>query len=218
MTQRNQRKPPAKTGRNLSTLWWSLGGLVGLALIVLLAISIAGEEELDDSLAFGEVAAEGDPLPVLEDPTNDPAAGMTAATISGGDWNDNQYSIGPDGTPKIVVLLAHWCPHCQAEVPVIKQWLDSGGLPDGVDIYSVTVFSDRLRGNWPPQTWLEDAGWAVPVIMDDAIGTVAATFGMTTTPLYVVLDGDNKVVQRVSGEIGVVGLDTLSQLALESAA
>jgi hypothetical protein len=33
--------------------------------------------------------------------------------------------------------------------------------------------------------------------------------------MYVVLDGDNKVVQRVSGEIGVDGLNTLSQIALE---
>lgn len=218
MTQRNQKKPPAKTGPNLTTLWWILGGVVGLALIVFLAISIANEEELDDSIAFGEVSIEGEPLPVLQDPINDPAVGMTAATISGGDWNGNQYSIGPDGTPKIVVFLAHWCPHCQAEVPVINQWLASGGLPDGVEIYSVTVFSDRLRGNWPPQTWLEDAAWTVPVIMDDAIGTVATTVGMTSTPLYVVLDGENKVVQRISGEIGAAGLDTLSQLALESAA
>jgi hypothetical protein len=35
--------------------------------------------------------------------------------------------------------------------------------------------------------------------------------------MYVVLDGDNNVLQRVSGEIGVVGLDTLAQMAAESA-
>jgi hypothetical protein len=82
-------------------------------------------------------------------------------------------------------------------------------------MYSVTVFTDRLRGNWPPQDWLDAEGWTLPVIMDDEIGTAAIAFGMASTPMYVVLDGDNKVVQRVSGEIGVDGLNTLSQIALE---
>ena len=217
MTQRNQKKPPAKTGPNLATLWWILGGVVGLGLIVFLAISIAGEQEVDDSIGFGVITMEGEPLPAFSDPLNDAAIGFTAATISGGDWEDNSYSIAADGTPKIVVLLAHWCPHCQVEVPVIQQWLNDGGLPDGVDMYSVTVFTDRLRGNWPPQDWLDAEGWTLPVIMDDEIGTAAIAFGMASTPMYVVLDGDNKVVQRVSGEIGVDGLNTLSQIALEGA-
>lgn len=217
MTQRTQKKPPAKPERNLSTLWWILGGIVGLALIVLLAISIAGEEEIDDSIGFGEVTMEGDVLPVLTDPANDPAVGTTAPTVSGADWEDNSYSIAADGTPKLLVFLAHWCSHCQAEVPVVQQWLDDGGLPDGVDIYSLTVATDPLRPNWPPQEWLENEGWTVPVIMDDEIGTAAAGYGMAGTPMYVVLDGDNNVLQRVSGEIGVVGLDTLAHMAAESA-
>ncbi len=216
MTQRTSKKPPPKPTRNLSTLWWILGGVVLLALIVLLAISIAGEGEIDTTVGYGEVTMDGDPLPTYSDPSNDPAAGMTLATISGGDWNDNQYTIAPDGTPKIVVLLAHWCPHCQAEVPVIQQWVNDGNLPDGIDMYSVTVFTDPLRGNWPPQEWLEGAGWTTPVIMDDDAGTAAVAFGMASTPMYVVLDGNNKVVQRVSGEIGTDGLDALSLLALQA--
>ncbi|HET7846627.1 MAG TPA: TlpA disulfide reductase family protein [Acidimicrobiia bacterium] len=216
MTQRNQTKPPAQSSRNLSTLWWTLGGLVGLALIVLLAISIAGEEELDASIGFGEVTLEGDVLPALADPINDAAVGMIAPTVSGADWEDNPSTISPDGRPKILIFLAHWCPHCQAEVPVVQQWLDDGGLPDGVDIYSLTVATDQLRPNWPPQDWLVEEGWTVPVIMDDEIGTAAAAYGMVGTPMYVVLDGENKVLQRISGEIGVAGLETLAQIAADS--
>jgi thiol-disulfide isomerase/thioredoxin len=216
MTQRTQKTPSAKTGRNLSTLWWILGGVVGLGLIVFLAISIAGEEEVDDSIGFGEITMEGDLLPALDDPLNDVALGTAAPTVSGADWDGNSYSISPDGTPKLVVLLAHWCPHCQAEVPVVQQWLDDGGLPEGVDIYSLTVATDRLRPNWPPQDWLVEEGWTVPVIMDDEIGTAAAGYGMVGTPMYVVLDGDNNVLQRISGEIGAAGLETLAQIAAES--
>jgi hypothetical protein len=100
---------------------------------------------------------------------------------------------------------------------VIQQWLDDGGLPEGVDIYSLTVATDRLRPNWPPQDWLVEEGWTVPVIMDDEIGTAAAAYGMVGTPMYVVLDGENKVLQRISGEIGVAGLETLAQIAAENA-
>jgi hypothetical protein len=52
--------------------------------------------------------------------------------------------------------------------------------------------------------------------MDDEIGTAAAGYGMVGTPMYVVLDGDNNVLQRISGEIGVAGLETLAQIAAES--
>lgn len=43
--------------------------------------------------------------------------------------------------------------------------------------------------------------------MDDRIGTAAVAFGMTGTPFYVVLDGDNGILGRFSGEVGVAGLD-----------
>ncbi|MEX1125616.1 MAG: TlpA disulfide reductase family protein [Acidimicrobiia bacterium] len=214
MTQRSQKKPPAKIGSKLTTLWWVLGGVVGLGLIVLLAISIAGEQERDTSIGYGEVTMEGDPLPVLEDPSNDTAGGLTAPTVSGADWDGNESSIGPDGSPKLLVFLAHWCPHCQAEVPVIQQWINDGGLPEGVDMYSLTVATDPLRPNWPPQDWLEEEGWTLPVIMDDEVGTAAVGYGMSGTPMYVVLDGDNKVLSRISGEIGVDGLNALAQIAL----
>lgn len=193
------------------------GGVIGFALIVLLAASIAGEETIDESIAFGEVTVEGDPLPFLADPNSpDPALGFTAPTVSGSDWNSVSTTIEADGRPKIVMFLAHWCPHCQAEVPVVQSWLDSGGLPDDVDMYSFTVLSDRLRPNWPSQTWLEDEGWTVPVIMDDEQQSIVFAYGMRGTPFYVVLDGDNNNLGRVSGEVGVAGLDQMVRIAQAS--
>jgi cytochrome c biogenesis protein CcmG, thiol:disulfide interchange protein DsbE len=187
-----------------------IGGVVGLALIVLLAVAIAGEEEADASIGFGDPVVTGDPLPVYNSgsPT-DPVVGFAAPETVGADWEENEVRIEADGRPKIVLFLAHWCPHCQAEVPVVQGWLDAGNLPDDVDIYSVATSTDRLRPNWPPQDWLEDEGWTVPVVMDDQIGTVGASYGMAGTPFYVVLDGDNNVVRRISGEIGTAGMDIL---------
>ena len=196
---------------------WIIGGVVGLGLIVLLAASIAGEEKVDESIAFADVSVVGEPLPFLADPNaGDPSIGFTVPTVSGSDWDGVPTTIEPDGRPKILLFLAHWCPHCQAEVPVVQSWLDAGGLPDDVDMYSFTVLSDRLRPNWPSQTWLEDAGWTVPVIMDDEQQSVVFAYGMRGTPFYVVLDGDNNNLGRISGEVGVAGLDQMVAIAQSS--
>jgi cytochrome c biogenesis protein CcmG, thiol:disulfide interchange protein DsbE len=197
-------------------LLWIAGGLAGLSLAVVLAMSIANEEPLDTSIGFGEVTVEGPSLPPLADPSADLALGMTAPTLTGADWKSASYAIGPDGRPKIIVFLAHWCSHCRAEVPVVQSWLAAGNLPDGVDIYSVTTSTDPLLPNWPPQDWLEDEGWTVPVIMDDESGSAAHGYGMTGTPFYVVLNGDNVTVQRAAGEIGPIGLQELARIAAGS--
>jgi thiol-disulfide isomerase/thioredoxin len=187
-----------------------IGGVVGLALVVVLAIAIAGEESVDASIGYGDPVVTGDPLPIF-DPTAaaDPVVGLTAPSAVGADWDDNEVKIEADGRAKIVVFLAHWCPHCQAEVPVVQTWLDEGNLPVDVDMYSVVTSTDRLRPNWPPQDWLEEEGWTVPAIMDNEIGTIAVNYGMSGTPFYVVLDGDNNVIRRASGEIGTAGLNVL---------
>ncbi|MGC2241476.1 MAG: TlpA family protein disulfide reductase [Acidimicrobiia bacterium] len=215
MTQRAKSGVgPAK--RSYSMLWWILGGVVGLAAIVALAISIAGEQPLDESVGYGTPSVSGTALPVYNSAAADPAIGLQAPTATGADWNGNLVSIEPDGTPKIVIFLAHWCPHCQAEVPVVQSWVDAGNLPDNVELISVATSTDPLRPNWPPQDWLEREGWTAPVIMDDASGTVAGSFGMAGTPFWVVLDGNNQNLQRVSGEIPVDGLNALAAIAQAS--
>ena len=213
MTATKKPKPGTKDTRNNSTLWWILGGIVGLGLIVALAISIAGEEPVDESLGYGDPTVTGDPLPVYAAGQEDVSVGLTAPTVEGADWEGNLVTIEPNGTPKIIVFLAHWCPHCQADVPVIQQWVNDGNLPDDVELISVATATDRLRPNWPPQDWLEEEGWTAPVIMDDQIGTVAGNYGMSGTPFYVVLDGENNNLGRVSGEIGAAGVDQLVQVA-----
>lgn len=196
-------------------LMWIGGGVVGLALIVWMAVAIAGEEPVDSTIGYGTPTVTGQNLPLVENPNaGDPAIGMTAPTVVGADWDGNEVRIEPDGRPKVIVFLAHWCPHCQAEVPVINRWLEEGGLPSGVDFYGATIFTDARRANFPPQTWLDDEGWDVPTVMDDAENSVALGYGVFGTPYYIVLDGQNRNLGRFSGEIGRAGLDALAGLAL----
>jgi hypothetical protein len=53
--------------------------------------------------------------------------------------------------------------------------------------------------------------------MDDEIGSVAVNYGMSGTPFYVVLDGDNTNLGRISGEIGIQGLEALVGIAQSGA-
>lgn len=203
---------------NRSLIYWIAGGVVGLGLIVWLAIAIAGEGAVDEAIAFGEVTVEGNDLPFFESASGDPAVGVTAATVTGETFDGEQLTIGPDDNAKIVVMLAHWCPVCQAEVPVVQGWVDGGGLPEGVDLYGVTVMTNRVRDGrtWPPQDWLEDEAWTSPTIKDDQQNSIVNAYGMTGTPTYVVLGPDNENLGRISGAIGLSGLETLANIAADS--
>lgn len=196
-----------------------LGGVLGLGLIVAVAISVVTGGSGDDEIAFGDVTIEGEVLPPVPDAgVVDPAVGMTAASISGTDLDGNPLVIEPDGTPKVVLYLAHWCPHCQAEVPEVQAWLDAGAAPEGVDFYAISTLANRLQGNWPPQEWLADEGWTVPTMLDDRSGSASVAYGLVGTPHWVVLDGDNEVLFRIGGQIGTQGVATLFEQAAASTA
>jgi thiol-disulfide isomerase/thioredoxin len=196
-------------------IWWGLASLAGLALIVWMAWAIASETEVDEAVAFGEVTVEGEALPTVDLASGDPAVGQEAPTITATDLDGNEVTIGPDGRPKIIVLVAHWCQFCQAEVPILQDWVESGGLPDDVDLYSATVLTNRLRDSstWPPSEWLESEGWTVTTVKDNQSQAIASSYGLTGTPYYIVLDGDNTNLGRFSGAIGVEGFNTLAGIA-----
>jgi thiol-disulfide isomerase/thioredoxin len=204
--------------KSKSLIYWIVGGVVGFGLIVWLAVAIAGEGDVDEAIAFGEVTVEGEGLPFIQSGTADPAVGQTAPVVTGETLDGGDLTIGPSDTAKIVVMLAHWCPHCQREVPLIQDWVEAGSLPEGVEIYGATVLTNRVRDGdtWPPQEWLAEEGWTTPTIMDDQEGSIVQAYGMTGTPTYVVLGPDNENLGRLSGEIGVDGLNALAGLAASS--
>jgi hypothetical protein len=67
----------------------------------------------------------------------------------------------------MVVLLAHWCPHCNAEIPVLNEWRDSGEVPDGLNIVGVSTAVSADAPNYPPNEWLQEMDWRWPVLADD---------------------------------------------------
>jgi cytochrome c biogenesis protein CcmG/thiol:disulfide interchange protein DsbE len=156
----------------------------------------------------------GDPLEPLADGGDDPAAGRPMPTLAGTGLDGRPLTIPAAGRPTLVVFLAHWCPHCQDEVPVIQDWIDDGGLPEGVDLVAVSTAVDDRRPNYPPAAWLDEVGWTSPVLVDGD-DAAAEAVGLTAFPFFVGVDADGNVVGRGSGELTT---DQLSGIASELAA
>jgi thiol-disulfide isomerase/thioredoxin len=196
------------------------GVYVGLALVVVVALGAAillarPDENTDGMPLDATVTVSGDSLPAFGgDPASDVAIGLVAPGLTGQDFAGNQVAIGNDGRPKVILFLAHWCPHCQREVPVLQSYSDETGFPDTVDIYSVATSYSPTQPNWPPSTWLEREGWTFPTLVDDSESAAFQAFGQGAFPYYVLIDSNGQVALRMSGEQDPAALaDLLVQLA-----
>jgi cytochrome c biogenesis protein CcmG/thiol:disulfide interchange protein DsbE len=145
----------------------------------------------------------GTSLPVFSSASGDVAVGQTVPTVT-----SPTASIQLNGKAKILLFLAHWCPHCQAEVPVVQDWIDSGNLPGDIDLISVSSSIDPNRPNYPPNEWLEREGWTAPVIVDES-GTVANAYGLPAFPYWVFVNADGTVAGRLIGELAASDLDRI---------
>lgn len=141
--------------------------------------------------------------------SDDPANGEVAPTLTGTDFAGQDVVIEPDGRAKVIYFIAHWCPHCQEEVPKVQELIDAGALPAGVDVYAVSTTTDRTRGNYPPSAWLGGVGFSPPVLRDDDNNRSLVAFGAGAFPFAVYLDADHRVVARSSGTLDT---DTMRQL------
>lgn len=178
-------------------------GTVALVATVLLTMSGSSSE-------FGEVTVTGNALPLYGDGT-DLAVGVAAPSMSGNDFSGNAVAVDPsDGRPKILLFLAHWCSHCQAEVPVVVDWLAGGNKPDGLDVVAIVTSTNSSRDNYPPSQWLEREGLNLPTIVDDREYTAGNTFGLNAFPFWVLVGPDGTVVGRLTGRLPA---EAISQIA-----
>jgi thiol-disulfide isomerase/thioredoxin len=150
----------------------------------------------------------GSPLPTFTGALDDPAKGLAAPIVEGHDYAGNPVGIAPNGEPIMVIFAAHWCAHCQREVPLIQDWVDAGRVPSDVDLVLVSTGIDPNAPNYPPEEWLARDGWTAPVIVDPT-DTVAAAYGLASYPYFVILDGEGKVFARLNGEIPVSDLERI---------
>jgi thiol-disulfide isomerase/thioredoxin len=168
-------------------------------LVVLFGVLAFFSRSTGPAAEITDAAVSGDALPAFTT-GEDPAVGATAPQITGQAIDGEPIEIRPgDGTPKALAFLAHWCPHCQREVPTVTQWAEDGQLPDGVDLVAVATGIDRNRPNFPPGDWLTREEWPGQTVVDGD-NAAAQSYGLTNYPYWVLVDGEGTVVQRWSGE------------------
>ncbi len=155
------------------------------------------------------VTVDGTPLPLFESPDDDPAVGATPPTLTGQDFDGEQVVIGPgEASPTLVVFLAHWCPHCNAEVPRLIELHDDGRIPENLRVVAVSTGVAPDRPNVPPSEWLVDMGWPDEVMADGSdfargVFVGADAYGLSSFPYTVMIGSDGTVVDRWAGESGV---------------
>lgn len=179
--------------------------IAGAVILVLgLAIAIAvtlSSEPVAAGLPEGETTVTGDLLPEFAGENDDNIAlGLAAPIFSAPNENSEIVSLEKNGNAKALLFLAHWCGYCQKEVPVVQGFIDSAGVPPGVDVIAIATSIDRGRENYPPQKWLADEGWSETQIydLDREIGNA---YGLSAFPYWVFLDKDLNIVARRTGNL-----------------
>jgi len=199
-------------------------GILFLGALALVALSFGGSDDVAEApvaaapapISFGgvdvpeidAVTVVGDPLPVMGE-GEDAAVGMRAPEITATSLaNGNAITLG-EGRARVIGFFAHWCPHCQAELPEVTAWLADNRLPPNTEFIAVSTMVDEERGNFPPSKWFTDVGFNSPVVIDDADQTLLQTFGFQGFPAFVAIDSSGAVIERAGGNIGTDGLAEL---------
>jgi cytochrome c biogenesis protein CcmG/thiol:disulfide interchange protein DsbE len=197
---------------------WGGAALV-VVLVAVVAVLLSRGSSGSGPTVAGEtrsVTVEGNPLPPQPATGTDGAIGTAAPTLRGASFDGSAVTIDPAASqrPSAVWVVAHWCPHCNAEVPRIVSLNEQGRLPQAIDYYAISSGVDPAAPNYPPSTWLQTERWPFPVLADDQNGTAAKAYGLTSYPLLVLLDTDGNVVYRHAGELGEDGIaQVLQQLS-----
>jgi len=197
-------RPSAPPAKGLPIVPLAIGAVV-VVLAVGLAIAIAGggdETSTADSdlAAFAPVTVQGTNLPGFTATEGDPAVGEEAPRLLGETPEGTPVEVGGAGEPTLIAFLAHWCPHCQAELPVLVDLEDEGAF-EGVRTVAVLTGTDEAAPNFPPAAWLQDEDWAGDVLVDDESMAAAQAYGLAGYPFLVMLDADGRVMARTSGEL-----------------
>ena len=176
--------------------------------------TVADNSPAADSVPPSEyqpVRITGTALPVMPESGTDAGIGSKVPVVNGYNFNGDAVSldVAASGTPTMVVFLAHWCPHCNREIPRILEWASTNGVPDGLRIVGVATGSRNDYPNWPPSAWLADMGWKWEKLADTQDGQVFSAYGGTSFPTMVLVGPDGTVRNRFSGEVEIADLDRL---------
>lgn len=222
-----------KEGGNSNALWIGVIAVVAVALAALIVVVAGGGDETADPASSSTAVTSafpitqpatitGDVLPAYDSQAaTDAGIGMTAPTVEGLNFGGDEITLDSADGAYMVVFLAHWCPHCNAEVPRLIDWKKSGAVPADLRVIGVATAVAQDAPNFPPAEWFNNKGWPWPVLVDQSAGEgvageVAKAYGASGWPYFVIVGADGKVKARVSGEVEAAELEQIVSDALAS--
>ncbi len=176
-------------------------------------IKIETEQSILQPLEKGEVVILGDPI-LVEAEIGYPAPSFKAQLNNG----SGLVTVDPaDGTVRLIGFFAHWCPHCQREVPRVSKWLEENGVPTEIEILAVSTAVREGTPNYPPSEWFTKERWPTDIFVDNQNNDLAAAYGLSGFPYWVLIDATGRVVHRSSGELTEEQFGSLVNLAISLA-
>ncbi len=196
------RRTPPPRRKQPPWMWIGIGAVVLIALIVAVVASQGSDSAKKTAAGMQQtrpVTVTGTPLPRFVAPSGTP--GQLTPELRGKSFAGAPVNVTHDGRPKLVLFVAHWCPHCQNEIASLAQYFKGTPVPAGIDLVTVASSTSPDQTNYPPSAWLQAEGWKTPVMADSKDGTAGQAFGLSAFPYFVAVDASGKVVAQKTGEI-----------------
>jgi|TARA_B100002003_G_C14146645_1_gene551369 thiol-disulfide isomerase/thioredoxin len=181
--------------------------------------SIGVDETLEDTVIkpyeeegfYREVKVQikGKYLPKLAQGYEDAALGWAAPEVKAVGLDGEEIYIGGEGPTTLIMVLAHWCPHCRNEVRELAPFLNDSNSLDRVRMVTLLTSINEDRPNFPPHTWLDLEKWPVPSIVDTPSSQIATAYGVSSFPFFIVVNDRGEIALRMPGRLGV---ETLGRL------
>jgi cytochrome c biogenesis protein CcmG/thiol:disulfide interchange protein DsbE len=226
MAQNERKKRKASSGDSIRTILYVVLVVVGIAGAVALGTSGGSSDTTTDTVVtvpggvqpaeYQKVSSTGGMLAPLPESGADTETGKSVAVLKGYDLQGRPVTIDPAGEGKatMVVFLAHWCPHCNREIPVLNKWRESGEVPTGLRVVGITTGSKADQANWPPSKWMTAMKWPFEVMADSEAQEAAAAYGVAGYPFIAFVGANGKITARTSGEIPVEQLQIYANAAV----
>lgn len=129
--------------------------------------------------------------------------GREAPPLSGTNCMDGKPTslAGTAGKPTLIVFWAHWCPHCQRELPVIERLYERHRDEWNVFTVGTAIGANPASPEFStPAEFIETTGMTMPTILDPT-GEMSAEYNLEGFPQLYFVDADGKVVEVESGEL-----------------
>ena len=204
------RQLPAVVSNNTSTSLQSLNDkrlATGSSIVVDETVENKVIKPYEEEEFYREVKVQirGKYLPKLVQGYEDSALGWAAPEVKGVGLDGEEIYIGGEGPTTLIMVLAHWCPHCRNEV---RELAPTDSL-DRVRMVTLLTSINEERPNFPPHTWLDLEKWPVPSIVDTPSSQIATAYGVSSFPFFIVINDKGELALRMPGRLGV---ETLSRL------